>query len=118
MEKEMNTKEDIQRLVIEYYYGTGKQMQQVEDLSKVYEGARVAESRFMEGLAQLEKLKLTPEDRRHFSLLREAFYDVIRSMREIRKGNHTKATQYGSQSGEKAFRYTLAVGIKVGDPSE
>lgn len=112
----MNTLEDVQRIVIDFYYGTGEKMLQVEDdEAKIIEGARQAEFQFTEGLVQLERLKLSPADRRHFKLLREAFIDIIRSMREIRKGNNAKAEKYGSQSAEKAFRYTLAVGIKLGE---
>lgn len=114
----MNTLEDVQRIVIDFYYKTGQKMELVTDPSKVIEGAREAEFQFTEGLVQLERLKLSPADRRHFKLLRGAFYDVIRSMREVRKGNVAKASKYGSQSADKAFRYVLAVGIKVGESDE
>lgn len=111
----MNTIEDVQKLVINYYFQTGVQMQQVESLDKVVEGAKQAELRFTEGLKQLEQLKLSPADRRNLKLLREAFYLIIRSMREISKGNHFKASKYGSQSADKAFRYAQMKGFKIGD---
>lgn len=114
----MNTLEDVQKIVAEYYVLTGLRMGQVESPDKGIEGAKRAEFRFVEGLKQLEQLKLAPVDRRGFKLIREAFYDVIRSMREIGKGNHVKAIKYGGQSADKARRYAHMWGFEFGDLNE
>lgn len=110
----MNTIEDVQKIIVEYYLNTGAQMKLVEDNEAgVFEGARQAEIQFVEGLVQLERLKLSPADRRHFKLLRGAFYDVITAMREIRKGNNFKAAKFSKQSIEKVSRYVQARGFKL-----
>ena len=110
----MNTIEDVQKIFVEYYLNPGAQMQLVEDNEAgVIEGAKQAEIQFVEGLVQLERLKLSPADRRHFKLLRGAFYDIITAMREIRKGNKFKAVKFSKQSVEKAARYAQARGLKL-----
>ncbi|WP_025783063.1 hypothetical protein [Sporosarcina sp. D27] len=104
----MNTLEDVKKIMQRSFYETAAEMQKVEDLSKIKEGARIAELRFAEGLQELEKLKLSKDDRRHFKLLREAYLDIIKSIQYIQKGNHVMANRYSLQSGEKAFRYAQA----------
>ncbi|MEZ7173549.1 hypothetical protein [Sporosarcina sp. OR05] len=106
----MNTHADILTIIEEYYTQTGLQILTTKRDDDVKQAAKEAEARFMEGLEKLEGLKLSAYNRRHFNLLREAFCDIIKSMREIRRDNGAKAEMYSQSAGRKFMRYTRAWG--------
>ncbi len=104
-ELELNTSQDVKQIVDRYYTQTGALMHAVKEGDDIEKAAKVAESRFIEGLAQLERLKLSADDRRNFKLVRESFCEIIKAMREMQRGNFEKADKHTQMSGEKAVRY-------------
>src|SRR5699024_23170 len=98
----VNDLQDVQKIIDDYVVKGGQALTDAAE-----EGAaKQAEDIFTEGLAKLKALKLSPEDRYNFSLLRKTFECFIACAKSHQKKNHRKAIIQAQEGTMYAQRYT------------
>lgn len=103
----MNNLNDVKHIIDEYYTKTGAYMEKAE-ASRAWPPIhyfKEAEKKFSAGLAELNKLKLSKEDRQHFKLLRDSFQTVIKACQDGAKGRYDKSSQLALESGKLLMQY-------------
>jgi hypothetical protein len=91
----VNDLNDVLKIIDEHYTRVGDWMQAQQSKCKTTQDCtevfREAERRFTEGLNRLNKLQLSRDDRRHFSLLRGGFKLAIKSTHLGARGRYDRA---------------------------
>lgn len=107
----MNDLRDVQRIINEFYTQTGQWMEASAEAQVLPPDAcwRQAERQLSKGLAELNDLNLSPENRRGFKRLRDAFETVIKACRAGAKGRDKQANQLAEKSGRLLNQYVKEV---------
>lgn len=113
----MDTAKEIISIYNRHFYGVGKWMQ-LKSANPSHEDTpqkifRQAAEMGEEGIKKLNSLKLSPQDRRHFLLMREAFEMFIKANRFGAFGNYQKAEEKGYEAAVLASEYFKRKGIEV-----
>lgn len=113
----MNDLNDVLQIIDEYYTRVGEWALKEREKGKTLDDAnrifRESERRHREGLAKLNALKLSRDDRRHFSLLRDGFKLMIKSAQQGQRGKYDKSVISAQKAALLMAKYNVRMTMHV-----
>ncbi|NMD69610.1 hypothetical protein HHO41_04855 [Bacillus sp. DNRA2] len=107
----MNNLYDVKAIVDEYLTETGRYMEKerhnADTIDELHDIFREAERKFNDGLAKLHALKLSRDDRRHFSLITGAFATAMKSCQYGAKGRYKHAVDKMAECNRLVAQYVM-----------